>query len=390
MTIAGGLAYKRLALTPATSADAERLKAAKNGAKMVFPLDEVFGLDVLPYKMTVRTMLEIAYWAKETCSFDAAEKALFRNTAIRVNAETIRAVVNTVGKIVFQNDVLEADRIYGILQSGRLRFPKIKHNHVLYLEVDGAMIHTRLRDDNGCLWKENKLGMAFSNKYFTYWCNKKGERQHKIGLREYVSYLGDVVNFKKLMFSMAIRNGYGEHKHTILLSDGATWIRNMHDELFPDTQQILDFFHLCENISNFAKSIFKLVEKKYKPWVENTSKLFKESKTKDAIKEISKLKNYSTYRTSPDLLGYVENNIKNIDYALYIKNGWFIGSGAIESANRTVLQRRLKQPGMRWNIESGQNLLTLMAKDKSGRWTLEVVRPVLSYFKAENGYIDMG
>jgi hypothetical protein len=45
---------------------------------------------------------------------------------------------------------------------------------------------------------------------------------------------------------------------------------------------------------------------------------------------------------------------------------------------------------MRWNIESGQNLLTLMAKDKSGRWTQDVVRPVLAHFKAENWYFDLG
>jgi hypothetical protein len=50
-------------------------------------------------------MLEIVYWAKETRSFGAAEKALTRNSAIIDNAATIRAVVNTVGNIVLQNDV---------------------------------------------------------------------------------------------------------------------------------------------------------------------------------------------------------------------------------------------------------------------------------------------
>ncbi|MDR0548222.1 MAG: hypothetical protein LBI10_02235 [Deltaproteobacteria bacterium] len=236
MTIAGSLTYSRLALTPASPVDSERLKILRNGAKMVFPLDEALGLDALPYKMTVWTMLEISHWAKETGSFDAAQKALERNTPIRVDAETVRSVVNKVGDVVFKNNLLEAERIYGVLQSGKLQFPDDKEDNILYLEVDEAMIHTRLRDDIGCLWKENKLGMAFSNKYFTYWYNTKGEKVHKIGLREYTAYLGDVNIFKKFMFSLAIRNGYGYHKLTILLSDGATWIRNMHDELFPDSQ----------------------------------------------------------------------------------------------------------------------------------------------------------
>jgi hypothetical protein len=371
-------------MTPASPSDMERLKTL-TGAKMVFPLDEALGLNLLPFKITVRAMLEISHWAKETSSFEAAQKALERNTAIRVNTETIREVVNTVGGIVFKNDVAEAEKTYDLLQSAKLQSPDRKIDHTLYLEVDGAMIHTRLRDDDGYLWKENKLGMAFSDRHFSYWYTKKGEKEHKIGLREYTAYLGDANNFKKLMFSLAIRNGYGQYKHTILLSDGATWIRNMHNELFPDTQQILDFFHLCENISSFAKSVFNLDESKYKPWANETCDLFKKSRTKEAMQKISALKNHSRYKTSFNLLSYVENNINNIDYASYINNGWFIGSGAIESANRTVLQRRLKQPGMRWSIENAQHLLTLMAKDKSGLWEKDVVKPVLAYFKADKG-----
>jgi hypothetical protein len=46
------------------------------------------------------------------------------------------------------------------------------------------------------------------------------------------------------MFSLAVRNGYGKYKETVLIGDGATWIRSMKEELFPDAQQILDFSHL--------------------------------------------------------------------------------------------------------------------------------------------------
>lgn len=50
--------------------------------------------------------------------------------------------------------------------------------------------------------------------------------------------------FKRFMFSLAVRNGYGKYKETVLIGDGATWIRSMKEELFPDAQQILDFSHL--------------------------------------------------------------------------------------------------------------------------------------------------
>ena len=70
---------------------------------------------------------------------------------------------------------------------------------------------------------------------------------------------------------------------------------------------------------------------------------------------------------------YIENNINNIDYAKYQQKGYFIGSGAIESGNRLVLQQRLKQPGMRWNEYTAQPLLTLRAKFESGLWEKDVV-----------------
>jgi hypothetical protein len=76
-----------------------------------------------------------------------------------------------------------------------------------------------------------------------------------------------------------------------------------------------------------------------------------------------------------DLYGYISNNIDSIDYDRYIECGYFtclpdrrVGSGAIESGNKSVLHQRLKQAGMRWNVQSAQHLLTLRTKYKSGLW----------------------
>jgi hypothetical protein len=72
---------------------------------------------------------------------------------------------------------------------------------------------------------------------------------HDLLKKEYVSLLGNAEEFKKYVFECAVRNGYGEYKSTVVISDGATWIRDMCDEIFPGAVQILDFFHLKENIT---------------------------------------------------------------------------------------------------------------------------------------------
>jgi hypothetical protein len=57
------------------------------------------------------------------------------------------------------------------------------------------------------------------------------------------------------MFLLAIRNGYEKYKYTVLKSDGATWIRNMHDLIFADAHQILDYCYPRDYITGYYKII---------------------------------------------------------------------------------------------------------------------------------------
>jgi hypothetical protein len=268
MTLFGRLELKRFSLRPASKDDAKKL-AALNQGNRVFPLDEALGIDKLPFKISLEAMLEICHWVVTTSSYDSAGQAIKRNTDIVVDEETIRSVVNHCGYLVFKEDKLAVEHAWTQLQSGNIRFPAINKDFVLNIEVDGAMVHVRKQNgdnflennDKKSVWMENKLGMVFSSEYFLEGKDKDGDVVYKIGPREYIPFLGEVDEFKKHLFATALRNGYGSYKQTILLSDGATWIRNMKEELFPDAQQILDFYHLYENVSEFAKEIFVLDEK---------------------------------------------------------------------------------------------------------------------------------
>ena len=401
MTIGGKVNFIRTALRPSTPDDAKRLGEFCD-KKKIFPLDEELGLDRLPFKISISAMLEIAYWVQLIPSYDGAKKAMQRNTMINVNEDTMRSVANHIGSLVFEAEKANAKAAWDMFETGRLNFPKEKRNYDLYLEVDGAMIHTRkprngnnpeielVEGEHKSLWMENKLGMAFSSDDFEWWPDKNGGKQHRIGKREYISILGGVEEFKKHFLALALQNGYGTYKRTILISDGATWIRNMKEELFPDAYQILDFYHLRENITTFAKDIFDFDESKYKPWVRLMCNKFKESKYMDVLDEIKMFKQRVLNKSKLNIIKYIENNIKNIDYATYKANGWFIGSGAIESGNKTVVQRRLKQAGMRWNVESGQYILSLMAKAKSGRWETDVVNLVRNKYGSDGAFALLG
>ena len=349
----------------------------KYGIKSTAPLDSYLGVAGLPFKITPSAMVKIAYWAQNQSSYQRAEDAIAEAMHINVNDDTVRQVTNYVGGIVFQNDCRRAEEAYSKLESGKLEFSNDK-NGILYIETDGAALNTRIKDDAGSTWRENKLGGVFSTDNIHFWKNTKGERQHQITKKEYVSYIGSVTEFKKHLLACAIRNGYGRYKETVILSDGATWIRNMVEEIFYGAQQILDYYHLCENVNKYAKDIFSMDETKYKPWAADVCGRLRKSGYKKVLRDLEQYSGKKLGSGTVDLYTYISNNINNIDYEAYERKGYFIGSGAIESGNKIILQDRLKRAGMRWNVATAQAMLTLKTKAESGIWFTDVEMPFVN------------
>jgi hypothetical protein len=376
ITTHGLISFSRYHLRPQNQESKRRLMEL-TGQKSVVPLDCSLGISGLPFKITPNAMLRIAYWAQNQLSYERAEEAIYKIMGIKVNDDTIRAVTDFVGRVIFEDDCRKAEESIDILNSGNLNYPRDREG-VLYLQTDGAALNTRKQDENGSTWRENKLGEAFSSGNVRYWTDHKGNRQHQILKKEYVSYIGSASEFKKHFFALALRSGYGHYKETVILSDGAIWIRNMVEELFPDAQHILDYYHLCENVSTFAKHLFKLDESKYRPWAKDICSKLKKGEYQRVLEELRPIER-APNNSPVNLFGYIMNNASNIDYATYEKKGYFIGSGAIESGNKIILQDRLKRAGMRWNVETAQALLTLKSKVESRLWASDVEKPFLSH-----------
>ena len=372
----GKLHFSRYLLRPVGKESVQRLYETE-GVKAVAPLDCYLGIANLPFKMTVDAMLNVAYWAQNQCSYQRAEEALKKVMGVFINDDTVRQVANYIGGLVFEEDCRRAQESEALLFSGKTHFARRKKG-ILYIEADGAALNTRHKDNEGSTWRENKLGIVFSSDNVYSWTDGKGVRQRQLRKREYVSYIGSADEFRKHLAACALRNGYGLYEETVVLGDGATWIRTMVEEYFPDAQQILDFFHLSENVHEYARHYFRMDEFKSKEWAQRTCAALRKSQHDSVIKELESHDTGHMGKCPVNLLGYIANNANNIDYATYERKGYFIGSGAIESGNKIVLQQRLKQAGMRWNVQSAQNMLTLKAKAESSLWHSDVETYVLN------------
>ncbi|MBR4741351.1 MAG: UPF0236 family protein, partial [Desulfovibrio sp.] len=258
LTTNGVIAYDRTVLIPADKRSAEKLKELEGeNACSVVPLDMYLGIDRLPFKVSEPLMEEICFFAIRSSSYQDAEDEIRRIYDLHISDDTVRKIVNWAGKIVFDADCRDADERMLKLENGDFEMPR-DLDGVLYLETDGAALPTRLKNEDGSVWRENKLGIAFTSDTLIKWRSRKdGQMRCRIGRREYISFIGAAEDFRRHFFALAVRNGYGRYRETVLISDGATWIRNLKEMMFPDAQQILDLFHLKENVGKFTQFVFK-------------------------------------------------------------------------------------------------------------------------------------
>jgi len=330
------------------------------------PLDARLGTDKTEFKITNEMLVEIAFFGQNQPSFDEAKKMIEKVYGMEINTETIRLATEGIGRIVHEVEAGRAQWTLENMDKIEMLNDSEKQGRTLYIMTDGAAVNTRIEDEKGSTWRENKTVIVFTDKDMI----KRKDGSGIIIKKEYSALIGSAEEFRGFVLSAALRAGYGKIKEVVIIADGATWIRNMCNEIFPDATQILDLYHLKENIYTYAKERFNQNEKEYVPWAESVIALIEKGEIVQALSEIPEDNVFKP--KTVNLRTYINNNIDKINYPDYRKRGWFVGSGAIESANKIIVQRRLKQSGMRWSVQGAQAVIALRCKVESGLWEDEV------------------
>ncbi len=222
-----------------------------------------------------------------------------------------------------------------------------------YAMMDGSTIFIR-----GQGWKEIKLGRIFAESA-CYQAKKRG----CIAQSTYVAHLGDHEAFlAKFDFQVAHK------KQLVAIGDGARWIWDYWQTYYPDAIQILDYFHLIEKIGLWAGMIFKQ-ESQRKDWLGLCEKLLLNNEAIEVELMIKNIDCQGDKKEKQDqLLTYLTNNKGRIHYKTYLEQGCFIGSGAMEAANREVVQKRMKLSGQRWTWQGAQQVAKLRVTFKNRHW----------------------
>lgn len=242
----------------------------------------------------------------------------------------------------------------------------------MYIHADGAMVP--IKGGKSIEYRENKLGLVYTDKDIVTKTSKKGKERVSIHNKRYVSSIGEGVEpFKKMMYANALENGYRRAQNIVFLTDGAVWLKKMKEEYFPEALHILDWYHAVDHLWNTAKKMFG--EDNHDgclSWVTPKKELLWNGQVKDVIAELThegmKSKKYQTELF--ELRGYFVSNEKAMRYDVFREKGFFIGSGAIESANKYIVADRLKRTGMRWTLQNGNAIIWLRCKYFEDTWEL--------------------
>jgi hypothetical protein len=131
------------------------------------------------------------------------------------------------------------------------------------------------------------------------------------------------------------------------LSDGAEWIQGFVDFHRPDAIRILDFPHAGERVGAMGAAVFGEGTAEAKVWLSEQLHCLKHQGGSVALAPLRSLA--QTHATVADLskpLAYLEKREAQMAYPAFRAAGWPIGSGAVESANKLVMEARLKGAGM--------------------------------------------
>ena len=212
---------------------------------------------------------------------------------------------------------------------------------------DGAMVHLV-----GGEWVEVKT-LAIGEVSRT----SRGEvcTQHL----SYCSRLADVASFERATLLHTYRRGLERAAEVCAVQDGAEWLQGLVDYHRADAVRILDFAHAAEYINDIGQAVQAAGGRLPACWLKGVLHRLKHQGPARVLRHLRWLAARYPSPRMQEKLTYLQKREAHMQYPTYQEAGWPIGSGSVESANKLVVEVRLKGAGMRWCRQNVDPMLML-------------------------------
>src|SRR5438128_7498725 len=334
-----------------------------------FPLDEQLGLrPKVGFTPKVEEgMARLGTWMP----FRAAQRELAFFLGVEVAEASVRQITEQAGAAQVQ---VQAQEVEALLEE---RPESPSGPQLQLMSLDGALIQMV----NG-QWKEVKtLAMGVIGKTKT---KSEEEEQVQTTALSYFSRMSEAEAFQQEALGEVYRRGVEEADTVCAVSDGADWIQKWVDYHRTDAVRILDFAHAMEYVSKGGQAAYEHIplpptdqapssqqaakrqQERFEQWLRAQGHELKTGEAQKVLAELERLRtlmqetgHLEAVETLDRSLYYLRERREMIRYASFRAQGYPIGSGSVESANKLVVQSRLKQAGMRWEPSHVNPLLAM-------------------------------
>jgi hypothetical protein len=239
-----------------------------------------------------------------------------------------------------------------------------------YVELDATGVRQQAAGGGPAEGRMAYVGMVCNPSPEWNWpAEKPGPMQAR-----YLSGLYALEDFASLLRAPAGRVGMDRADRWIGLSDGGSGLEDRLRENFPRVEVvILDFFHPAEKLTGLSRLLHPKDEDQAEEQARQWRQLLKDeggAALAAVLSEWEWPRRQGLREAADELIGYLVRNAHRMEYPEYLAKGWCIGSGAVESACKTVVGQRLKLAGMRWCEDGAHTMCHLRAlyRSEKGQW----------------------
>jgi hypothetical protein len=323
-------------------------------------------------------------------SFQTARDELARDD-LPLNIKEVRRIALQQGFELLTTRLRDLERYRnGLLPCGQaLRGKRVG------VAIDGGRVHTRVIIKKK---KDKRTGKKRRQKFRTEWREPKlliifemDQRGRMVrGSRPWID--GTFQGPDECMELLALhlhRLGAADAALVTFASDGAPWIWDRLEWVekrvglkAERVVKVLDWCHAVHHVS-LALAALGLPDQERQQHYRQMRGWLKAGRAFKVTAELSLLaEDHSPESKVWTEIRYLENHAEagHMKYHQFRKRGVPLGSGAIESAIRRIVNLRLKGNGMLWEVENAEAMLALRAAALTGRWdeTLKYSRQTLA------------
>jgi len=132
--------------------------------------------------------------------------------------------------------------------------------------------------------------------------------------------------------------------------------------------EVLDWAHAVENLAKAIDACGNLSEKAREKWLNKQRQRLKKGQLSAVLAALQILASGRRAKKICPVIAYFEKHAHRMRYDLFQNMGIPIGSGAVESAIRRIVNLRMKGNGIFWYPDNVQRMFFIRCQLLSGRW----------------------